>query len=479
MAHTPRPPRHLRVFLSSPGDVAEERRLARQVLERLPRRPLLRGKITLEVVSWDDPDAPTPMLANLTPQDAVNRGSPTPAICDLTVVILWGRMGTPLAKPRKNDGSAYLSGTEWEYENAAEANRDILLYRRSPPAPIDVDDPDAEQKRHQRQLVHQFFSRFTNADGSLAGGFTSYASDSEFENRLERDVETLLGRWLNAGESDQAVTQPVDRGTSTPVAAVDKSVDDQPKADAAPSQIFGFLTASGPAAGLPLLIISCVVVENPDTTRQAVTNLLADLRHDPKLRDNAEVVALRRRPFDYRLEDPEVRQRFIAALLQLSFEAYVWFARPADSASESDLLRRLASGLLRDRLTADRKRSFVLSIDRRLEPYVDELRTVLSASAQDIRASDKRGVHDPSVVIADALEPCVAVAHYVAAIVGRLHDSTPLDVRTSRVFTPRRFASCTSSARKPFTIAGIFSAEACHSPTSESLGFPIVLSARH
>ena len=44
-------PQHLRVFLASPGDVADERSLALKVLERLSYDPLLRGKITLEVVA--------------------------------------------------------------------------------------------------------------------------------------------------------------------------------------------------------------------------------------------------------------------------------------------------------------------------------------------------------------------------------------------------------------------------------------------
>ncbi len=102
----------MKIFLSSPGDVAEERTLAREVLQRLQRTPLLKGKVTIEVVSWDDPDAPAPMFATLTPQEAVNRGLSKPSECDLTVVILWSRMGTPLPEPRKADGSRYLSGTE-------------------------------------------------------------------------------------------------------------------------------------------------------------------------------------------------------------------------------------------------------------------------------------------------------------------------------------------------------------------------------
>ena len=98
----PRPP-HLRVFLSSPGDVADERNLARRLLkDELPYDPLLRHPITrdllvtFDVVSWDDPAASTPMLATLTPQEAVNRALPKPSECDVVVIILWSRLGTPL-----------------------------------------------------------------------------------------------------------------------------------------------------------------------------------------------------------------------------------------------------------------------------------------------------------------------------------------------------------------------------------------------
>jgi hypothetical protein len=61
----------LRVFLASPGDVADERALALRVLEQLQYDPLLRGRITVETVAWDKPGAGTPMLAMLTPQEAI------------------------------------------------------------------------------------------------------------------------------------------------------------------------------------------------------------------------------------------------------------------------------------------------------------------------------------------------------------------------------------------------------------------------
>jgi hypothetical protein len=79
---------HLRVFISSPGDVREERDIARSVVAELQLNPLLRGRATFEPVSWDDPAAPAPMMANLAPQEAVARGLPLPSECDVVIVIL-------------------------------------------------------------------------------------------------------------------------------------------------------------------------------------------------------------------------------------------------------------------------------------------------------------------------------------------------------------------------------------------------------
>jgi hypothetical protein len=103
----------LRIFLSSPSDVADERRLARKLIDhRLRLDPSFRYRAVLEAVTWDDPDAPTPMLAQLPPQQAVDRHLPKPSTCDIVVVILWARMGTPLPPEcHKPDGTTYVSGT--------------------------------------------------------------------------------------------------------------------------------------------------------------------------------------------------------------------------------------------------------------------------------------------------------------------------------------------------------------------------------
>lgn len=186
--------RHLRIFLSSPGDVARERALAQQVIEQeLPKDPLLRDKVTCEVVRWDDPNAPVAMPATLTPQEAVNRGLAKPSQCDAVIVILWSRMGTPLpAEIKKPDGTAYLSGTEWEYEDAISAKplpHTLVYWRKTKP---DVDIFDREKRNQQLEQidrVNDFFARFRNPDGSLKGGYTEYETPEEFHDRLLHDLK--------------------------------------------------------------------------------------------------------------------------------------------------------------------------------------------------------------------------------------------------------------------------------------------------
>src|SRR5215216_6094166 len=86
----------LRVFLSSPGDVPAERIAVRQVVERELQKERTFRDSKLEVVSWDDPDGPTPLDAYLPPQQALARELPLPSQCDVVIVVLWSRMGTPL-----------------------------------------------------------------------------------------------------------------------------------------------------------------------------------------------------------------------------------------------------------------------------------------------------------------------------------------------------------------------------------------------
>ncbi|MFZ0257552.1 MAG: hypothetical protein WAN46_18355, partial [Gammaproteobacteria bacterium] len=76
----------VRVFLASPGDVSDERAIALRALERLPYDVFLRGRIAVDTVAWDKPGADTPLLATLTPQEAIAQQRPKPSECDIVIV---------------------------------------------------------------------------------------------------------------------------------------------------------------------------------------------------------------------------------------------------------------------------------------------------------------------------------------------------------------------------------------------------------
>jgi hypothetical protein len=137
------------------------------------------------------------MPAHLAPQEAVNKGLPKPSECDIVVVILWSRMGTPLApKFRKQSGEQYLSGTEWEYEDALEHAKaigrpSILVYRRLDEPMVNPSDPEFDIKWEQFRKVEKFFEKFRNPDGSLKGSSHPYTTPDDFRELLRRAQAAL------------------------------------------------------------------------------------------------------------------------------------------------------------------------------------------------------------------------------------------------------------------------------------------------
>jgi hypothetical protein len=203
--------RTLRIFLSSPSDVAEERQRARKLIERLNKDHLLKGRFDFEAVSWEDPDVPPFMLK---PQQAVNRGLAKPSDCDIVVVLFWNRMGTELDRSEgaRANGEPYRSGTEWELENALSAPTQpdrpvILLYRRSgfTPDASDPDDPKLKEQLDQRRKVNAFFQELRQRKQFA----TEVAGADEFEKRLENDLKRQISLLL---ERSLSIHPPAVRG---------------------------------------------------------------------------------------------------------------------------------------------------------------------------------------------------------------------------------------------------------------------------
>ena len=68
-----------KIFIASPGDVCDERNLAKQVIDRIRGERLFRGKVDLQVIAWDQPGVEVPMDGAMTPQKAIESGLPKPS----------------------------------------------------------------------------------------------------------------------------------------------------------------------------------------------------------------------------------------------------------------------------------------------------------------------------------------------------------------------------------------------------------------
>jgi hypothetical protein len=216
--------RHLRIFLASPGDVQAERQIALDVIRQIQFEPHLRGKVYLEPVAWDQPGAGAVMRATVSPQEAIAEGLPTPADCDIVIVIFWARMGTPLPNPpyRKANGDPYESGTEWEYENAMHSARqhkrpEVVVYRRAEKVPVDPDAPDSKSRDEQHQRVKRFFARFRDPKtGAILSGWNEYQTPSDFAGLFALHLKQLIEKLRNVPAAPMPDSRVPDRRRQLP-----------------------------------------------------------------------------------------------------------------------------------------------------------------------------------------------------------------------------------------------------------------------
>jgi tetratricopeptide (TPR) repeat protein len=188
----------LSVFVSSPGDVAEERLIARRVIGRLEAQ--FGDVLHLEPLFWEH----EPLLATASFQEQIPRPSET----DIAIAILWSRMGTALpGHIRRPDGSSYSSGTEFEFEDAVEGFRrngkpELLVYRKTAPPTWPADDGLAAQRVGQKIALDHFMSKWfvDRESGAFMAAFHPFESPADFEELLETHLTRIIERTLGSIE---------------------------------------------------------------------------------------------------------------------------------------------------------------------------------------------------------------------------------------------------------------------------------------
>jgi len=180
----------IKVFISSPGDVEQERVITSRIIKRLAER--YADRVELSGIFWEH----EPLKAT----DTFQRQIVPPSQTDIAVCILWARLGTRLPKDiTREDGSRYESGTEFEFEDAFLSQKksgipDLLVYRKtSEPLVSLTDEQELLSRIDQKRALDRFIDKwFISEDGSLTAAFHPFETVAQFEEIFEIHLSKLI-----------------------------------------------------------------------------------------------------------------------------------------------------------------------------------------------------------------------------------------------------------------------------------------------
>jgi hypothetical protein len=151
-------------MIASPGDVEEERLIARHVIYEWNAINSEDKALVLMPISWETHSTPS---MDGRAQEVINRQVLTD--CDLLVAIFWTRIGTPTGES--------ASGTVEEINEHIQAAKPAMIYFSS--APVKLEDVDSDQYSALKKFREDLKTR-----GLIEG----YESVSEFRTKFTRHL---------------------------------------------------------------------------------------------------------------------------------------------------------------------------------------------------------------------------------------------------------------------------------------------------
>jgi hypothetical protein len=158
----------IKVMIASPGDVATERQIIREVLFEWNSMHSEDKELVLMPIGWD---THSPPQMGDRPQAIINKRILKD--CDLLVAVFWTRVGTPTGKS--------ASGTIEEIEEHLAAGKPAMLYFSS--APVRIESVDDEQYHLLQEFKKQFYER---------GLVQTYDSISDFKEKFSRHIAQTI-----------------------------------------------------------------------------------------------------------------------------------------------------------------------------------------------------------------------------------------------------------------------------------------------
>lgn len=184
----------LRIFISSPGDVLQERKIAKNIIAELAH--IYSNYVELETIMWED----LPLEATGSFQSGIDYFLNQSPI-DIAVFILWSRLGSTLGQSyKKSDGSLYASGTEYEFDTMYE------LWNKTKKPRIIVYVKDAEvqfgkglnstlikEALEQQDKLNMFIEeKFRDRETGTNYAYMQFDKQQTFEERLRSHLTRLI-----------------------------------------------------------------------------------------------------------------------------------------------------------------------------------------------------------------------------------------------------------------------------------------------
>lgn len=191
-------PRTLRVFIGCPGDMAPERD-ALMELEKFESS--FHAPVKFKTWKTTAPGVGDPQR--------VIFGDDPPESFDIVVILIWKRLGVPSGYQHPVTG-AELTGTEAEFVLSLKEHQDgngakpqILLYRCTRKAELDVTASDIAEQAAQLQAVQRFFES-TGTGKSDAVLAQSFDTAESLRTRFPSDLNIAIGRLRGASKKQAA-----------------------------------------------------------------------------------------------------------------------------------------------------------------------------------------------------------------------------------------------------------------------------------
>jgi WD40 repeat protein/energy-coupling factor transporter ATP-binding protein EcfA2 len=179
----------LKIFVSSPGDVAEERTISARIIKRL--QECYKHLIEIEPIFWEH----EPLRGSKSFQEEI----PLPSETDVFICILWSRLGTRI--PLHVTKGEHKTGTEFEFEDALHACKEkgvpeLYIYKNitEPPSVSLVDENDYKSRKEQWDALNRFWDDFSRDEENMSFvvAFQPYENTAEFEEKLETHLTKII-----------------------------------------------------------------------------------------------------------------------------------------------------------------------------------------------------------------------------------------------------------------------------------------------